>query len=197
LSTPAGGAKVMVTIESKLIGDFKIGDNINYNLEVLALLYDRFNSGNQQQRRLLCKPIIVLLASIVEAVLYDFHKRVKLFTIEGVQNLAAEAINHIRAAKIDDFAKYIDSAKKQKLFGEANIAFYERMHDVRRLRNRIHIQNEKNDHPRDERDVFTADKKVLAEQVLEKTLRVLASDFARDKDHVAAFRLPWNAHYPE
>ena len=66
----------MVTIESKFIGDFKIGDNINCNLEILALLYDRFNGGDQQQRRLLCKPIVVLLASIVEAVLYDFHKRV-------------------------------------------------------------------------------------------------------------------------
>jgi len=185
----------MVTIESKFIGDFKVGDNI-YNLELLALLYDCFSGGNQQQQRLLCKPIIVLLASIVEAVLYDFHKRVKLFTIEGVQNLAAEAINHIRATKIDDFAKYIDSAKKQKLFGKANAAFYERMHDIRRLRNRIHIHNDKNDPPRDERNAFTIDNKVLAEQVLEKTLRVLASDFARDKDHVAHFRLPWNAHFP-
>jgi hypothetical protein len=186
----------MVTIESKFIGDFKIGDNVNYNFEILALLYERFNSGNQQQRRLLCKPIIILLASILEAVLYDFHKRVKLFTIEGVQNLAADAINNIRAAKIDDFAKYIDSAKKQKLFGKANAAFYERMHDVRRIRNRIHIQNEKNELPRDDRDAFTPDQKVLAEQVVEKTLRVLASDFARDKDYVAAFKLPWNAHYP-
>jgi hypothetical protein len=187
----------MVKIKSKFIGDFKIGDNINYNLEILALLYDRFNNGDQKQRRLLCKPIIVLLASILEAALYDFHKRVRLFTFEGVQNLTVETINYIRASKIDDFEKYIESSKKQKLFGKSNEAFYERMHDVRRLRNRIHIQNKKNELPRDDRDVFTSPKKVLTEQVLEKTLRVLASDFARDKDYVAEFTLPWNAHYPE
>jgi hypothetical protein len=84
------GITPMVTIESKFIGDFKVGDNINYNLEVLAVLYNRFNNAGPAQRRLLCKPIIILLAAIVEAALYDFHKRVKFFTIEGAANLTAE-----------------------------------------------------------------------------------------------------------
>jgi hypothetical protein len=33
------GITPMVTIESKFIGDFKVGDNINYNLEVLASVW--------------------------------------------------------------------------------------------------------------------------------------------------------------
>lgn len=186
----------MIAIESKFIGDFKIGDNISYNLNVVEVLYDKFDDSEADDRRLLCKPIVMLLASVTEAVLYDFHKRVKTFTIEGVKNLTVDAIDHIRLAKIDDFAKYIDSARKQKLFGDADSAFYGRMHDVRNLRNRIHIQNEKKYLPRDEFNAFTLEAKILAEQVAEKTLKVLASNFARDHDHVAVFWLPWEAHFP-
>ena len=185
----------MVTVESSFIGDFKLGDNICHNLSIAEVLYDTFEQSDDHDRRLLCKPIIVLLASIVEAVLHDFHKPVKTFTIEGVKNLTADAIDYIRLAEIDDFAKYIDSAKKQKLFGEADKAFYERMHDVRKLRNRVHIQNEKKYTPRNEYDAFTPEAKLLTEQVLEKTLRTLAANFARDHDYVAEFVLPWNAHF--
>jgi hypothetical protein len=186
----------MITIESKFIGDFKLGDNICHNLNVAEVLYDKFEDSDADDRRLLCKPIIVLLASIVEAVLYDFHKRVKTLTIEGVKNLTADAIDYIRFAEIDDFAKYIDSARKQKLFGHADKALYERMHDVRKLRNRVHIQNEKKYVPRDEYDAFTLEAKLLTEQVVEKTLRTLATNFARDHDYVSEFVLPWNAHFP-
>jgi hypothetical protein len=59
----------MVTIESKFIGDFKLGDNICYNLNVAEVLFDKFEDSDADDRRLLCKPIIVLLASILEAVL--------------------------------------------------------------------------------------------------------------------------------
>jgi hypothetical protein len=186
----------MVTIESKFIGDFKLGDNINRNLEILELLYNQFDGSDDDDRRLLCKPIILLLASIVEAVLYDLHTRIKLFTREGVQNLTTSAINYIRLAKIDDFAKYIDSAKKHNLFDDADKSFYEQMHEIRRLRNRIHIQNEKKDLPRDEYQAFTTDKKRLTERVLEKTLLTLADKFSRDQDHVESFSLPWDTHFP-
>jgi len=185
----------MVTIQSKFIGDFKLGDNVCYNLDVVGVLYRRFNLAEGAERRLLCKPIIVLLASVVEAALYDFHKRVKLFTVEGVKNLTTETINYIRGAKIDDFAKYIDSAKRQKLFGSADDEFYEKMHDLRKLRNRIHIQNEKNAAPRDERNAFTPEAKRRAEQVVEKTLKTLSAKFSRDHDQVGDFILPWTAHF--
>jgi hypothetical protein len=66
----------MVIIQSKFIGDFVIGDNIVQNLKVLALLYEQFNNSNAMNRRLLCKPIIVSLGSIVEASLHDLHTRI-------------------------------------------------------------------------------------------------------------------------
>jgi hypothetical protein len=44
----------VVSIQSKFIGDFKIGDNIVYNLKVLALLYEQYNAAGAANRRLLC-----------------------------------------------------------------------------------------------------------------------------------------------
>jgi hypothetical protein len=189
--------QAMVTIQSKFIGDFKVGDNINHNLATLELLYRHYGNADERERRLLCKPIILLLVSIVEAVLHDLHTRIKTFTIEGVQNLATSAADYIRLKQIDEFQKYIASAKKHNLFDQVDSAFYEQMDELRRLRNRIHIQNTKNDFERNEYDAFNDDRKVLAKRVLEKTMRTMAKNFSRDHDHVEEFKLPWDAHFPD
>jgi hypothetical protein len=187
----------MVTIESKFIGDFKIGDNIVYNLNILALLYNQFNASDAEKRRLLCKPIIVSLGSIVEASLHDLHTRIRTFTIEGVRNVQLAAIEQIRnMEKLDDFGKYINAAKTHDLFDAADTAFYDDLGTLRKLRNRVHIQNTKRILERDEYQVYTPARKVLSERVTEKTLRTLATKFARDQDHVDQLRLPWNAHFP-
>jgi hypothetical protein len=69
----------MFSIESKFIGNFKLGDNIVHNLNVLDLLYRVYADEDNEGKRLLCKPIILLLVSIIEAVLYDLHDRIKFF----------------------------------------------------------------------------------------------------------------------
>jgi len=74
----------MITIESKFIGDFKIGDNINHNLKILEVMYKRYAEADDAEKRLLCKPIVVLLVSLIDAVFYDLHTRIKTFTREGV-----------------------------------------------------------------------------------------------------------------
>jgi hypothetical protein len=51
----------MFSIQSTFIGDFKLGDNIAYNLDVLEVLYERFEAADADEKRLLCKPITVLL----------------------------------------------------------------------------------------------------------------------------------------
>jgi len=186
----------MTIIESKFIGDFKLGDNINYNLDILDTLYVFFENAEDDEKGHLCKPIILLIASIIEAVLYDLHMRVKLFTAEGVRNLGAAIVDTIKLKKIDDFEKYIASARKHDLFDQADTEFYKRLDDLRRLRNRIHIQNNKKDFARDESAVFTIKRKKMAERALEKTLRTMAAKFARDHDYVKAFTLPWEAHFP-
>jgi hypothetical protein len=108
--------QMTVTIQSKFIGDFKLGDNINHNLDILALLYKQYNDGDDAQKRLLCKPIILLVVSIVDAVLHDLHWRVKTFTKEGVANILKSSIEHIRGLKkMDRFEKYIASARQHGL----------------------------------------------------------------------------------
>jgi hypothetical protein len=186
----------MVSIESKFMGNFKLGDNIVHNLNVLGLLYRVYAAENNEGKRLLCKPIILLLVSIIEGVLFDLHDRIKFFTIEGVKNIPLSVTQHIRLSRIDDLEKYIASAKKQNLFDEVDKQFYAHLDDLRRLRNRIHIQNVKKDFEPDEFNAFNQQRKILAERALEKTLRTMERKFARDKDHVAPFILPWEAHYP-
>lgn len=187
----------MFTISSSFIGSFKLGDNINHNLDVLALLYRHYEAAPPDERRLLCKPIILLLVSIIEAVLHDFHGRIKLFTIEGVKNLPGEVVAHIRFGKIDELGKYIASARKHDFFDLADTKFYDRLDELRRLRNRVHIQNTKNDFEPDDINAFNADRKRLAERALEKTLRTMAVKFARPHDHVRDFELPWPSHFPD
>jgi hypothetical protein len=63
-------------IKSKFIGNFKLGDNIVHNLNVLGLLYRVYANEDNDGKRLLCKPIILLLVSIIEAVLHDLHHRI-------------------------------------------------------------------------------------------------------------------------
>jgi hypothetical protein len=57
----------MFTVSSGFIGSFRLVDNINYNLSVLALLYHYYDREDENGKRLLRKPIIVLLVSIIEA----------------------------------------------------------------------------------------------------------------------------------
>ena len=62
----------METFSSGFIGNFKTGDNINYNLDILKLLYDCKKKLEAQEATKLNKPIIIFFATIVEAVLEDF-----------------------------------------------------------------------------------------------------------------------------
>ncbi len=67
----------MFTVSSHFIGSFKLGDNINHNLRIITLLYRYFEAGEETERELLCKPIILILVSITEAILHDFHFRIR------------------------------------------------------------------------------------------------------------------------
>jgi hypothetical protein len=111
-----------VIIQSKFIGDFKLGDNINHNLDILALLYKHHSVGDDTQRGLLCKPIILLLVSIIDAVLHDLHWRVKTFTKEGVANILKSSIEYIRSLKKMTSLKNISRAQKDTGLSSRRIA---------------------------------------------------------------------------
>ncbi|MDX3969273.1 MAG: hypothetical protein QHD01_22135 [Bradyrhizobium sp.] len=188
----------MVTINSNFIGNFKLGDNICFNLAVLKTLYDCRAAGNAQQRLHLQKPIIVLNTSIIEAVLCDFHDRVRTFTREGVANLAADVVAYIQGKQIDELEKYIASARKHDFFDQRDSAFYDSLDELRKLRNRVHIQNKKGHFEPDDQVAFNAARLVLSERALEVVLRTMARKFPRPQHNfVQPFELPWNAHFPQ
>jgi len=190
---------MMFTVHCNFIGDFKLGDNINYNLKSLSKLYTYYAKETQADRGYLRKPIILILVSVTEAVLHDFHGRIREFTWEGVKNIPGSVMTYIQElTKIDKFEQYIDSARKHDFFDVKDTVFYDDMHELRRLRNRIHIQNEKRDFEREEYNAFTERRKVQAERVLEVTLKTMSRKYARGPEYkyVADFELPWPEHFP-
>ena len=191
--------KKMFTVSAKFIGDFKLGDNINHNLRILAYLYQRQADPTDTDAWLLRKPIIVLIGSICEAVLHDLHLRMKLYTVEGVRGIASSVLAHVRGKKIDKFGAYIVSAKKHSLLGAPTEDIYDDLDQIRKLRNRVHIQNEKNHFEPNDSQAFSANRQLSAEKTLEKLIKLISENHPRPAHaggHVADFDLPWGEHFP-
>jgi hypothetical protein len=188
---------IMFTVSSCFMWNFKLGDNINHNLDVIKLLYNYFEGADADRRRLLCKPIILILVSIIEAILHDFHDRIQNTKREHIANVTKAVANYVRGKKIDELEKYIASAKKHKFFGLEDTNFYDRLQELRKIRNRIHIQNISNPLETDERGAFNEKRKKIAERVLEKTMKTMAEKFPRAKqyNYVRDFSLPWNPYF--
>lgn len=186
----------VVVIDSSFIGNFKLGDNINFNLSAAAALYAvRHSTTNGTHARALCKPICVTLISIIEALLHDLHRRVQVFTREGVKSIASGILAYIRAKQLDKMDHLIGSARKHNLLhAEAN--FYTELDELRQVRNRVHIQNSPPRLEPDEYQVFTPTMVVRAEIALERVMRALAEHYARPTHagHVEDFQLPWDTH---
>lgn len=124
--------------------------------------------------------------------------RITNHTIEGVRNIAQSVISMIRSKKIDEFEKYIASAKKHDFFDVKDSQLYEDLNTLRKLRNRIHIQNSKNHFEPDEKDVFNYNRQIIAEKVLEKVLKIMLEKYSRKQGvtgHVDDFELPWQEHF--
>ncbi|PIQ09528.1 MAG: hypothetical protein COW71_06200 [Ignavibacteriales bacterium CG18_big_fil_WC_8_21_14_2_50_31_20] len=189
----------MFAIKSDFICIFKIGDNIIHNLKILKFLYTTESNCTAEEKLLLYKPIIVTIASICEAILYDFYVRINDNTKEGISNLTKIIIDRIRSKKIDEFEKYIVSARKNELFGFKDLLFYTELDDLRKLRNRIHIQNRKKDFEPDEIVAFNYERKITAERILEQMMKTMAGKYSRPYSvtgYVENFILPWDEHLP-
>ena len=77
----------MLKVENNFAGSFKVSDHIEYNCKILNQLYEYFKSGTEEQKKYLCKPITVIIVSIIEAMLSDFIEiRVKYHTQEGMKS---------------------------------------------------------------------------------------------------------------
>ena len=185
----------MITISSNFMGSFKLGDNIVYNLAVLRELYAQQGAGNNSQKGLLRKPIILVIASVAEALLFDLYLRIEHYTTEGVPNIPDHVLEEIRAKTIDEFAKYIANAKSKSLL-RSDSRLYDDLDELRKLRNRIHIQNTKGHFEPDDPAAFNADRQIAAERALETLMKIMERDYARVgiEGFVDDFVLPWRSH---
>ncbi len=175
---------------ANFIDVFKIGDNINFNLRILRVLYEIYESSPAGS--LLIKPIVILNTSITEAILFDFiENRIK--KANKTEKLFEYLIETLLKKKIDKFEHYIAQAKKYDFFEMKDTNFYEAMDSLRKKRNRIHIQNTKQEKPVDESEVFDSKVKILSEKVLEKIINTLVLKYPRRTEYhgyVSDFKLP-------
>lgn len=189
----------MQTIDSHFIGNFKDGDNICYNLEVINALYTAYRD-TQTDNEYFRKPIILFLVAIVEAALDDLFYKIRKYTNEGVPNIPNDQILQIRSnpSFYRKFEAQIRFIRRNDLFELGETNFYSVLDDLRKIRNRLHIQNNYRDSPFDERHVFTESRLLQAEKVCEYTLKHMSAKHPRQitaRNYVDDFTLPWNAHF--
>jgi len=193
----------MFNVNSGFIGDFKTGDNINYNLAILKALYDCQKNKCSPNPELLCKPITITITSVIEALLHDLIFRIQENTQEGVKAVAAQVLKDVRSKKLDKLETYIAAMKKHDLLVASGTDLYEKLNELRIARNRIHIQNVRKKNvkqilDRDEKNVFTQDRQIEAEQVLEKIVKHVSDKHTRPthaKGFVNTFKIPWDEHF--
>jgi len=163
-----------------------MGDNIRYNLEVLEALY-------QNKDIVLVKPKIVIQVSLIEACLYDFTFRIRTLTTE-FQYLEASIREKIRGRsnyKAYKLEPMIERCRKH-LIMQQNDAFWDAFDELRKLRNRTHIQNQHNNWPPDERDGFTIENLNKAETSVDDFFKWMQCEYPRPP-HIQSFDLkfPW------
>ena len=169
---------------------FKKGDNIIYNLEVAWELYEAI--ARSADKRKYNKPITVILVSIIECILDDFTYRIRGHVNDTVPNMSQSDIDMFRTRKYDKLEHYIAASKRFNLFNQPT-GFYDSMDELRKARNRIHIQNSKNQLAADEYNVFTDALLVKAQQALEVVLATMIVKFPRNRRTVLpnSVPLPW------
>lgn len=184
----------MQTINSNFILRFKLGDNVVYNLKIAKKLYE---CNEKCEDKLLNKPIILINVSIIEAIMHDFIEKIKILTIEGV-NLPDVTINYIRdLQKTDKFQLLIDQFEKHNFVEVKGFNLIENLKKLSTIRNRIHIQNEKQKLERDDIDAFSKERLIISEKVLEIMMKVMSEKYPRNIEAVDKFSLPFREHFEE
>lgn len=154
------------------IWEFKIGDNIKYNLNVLYELIDDYNTSKKNYG----KPISVIAVSVIEAIMIDFIYRLYHGTshfpaclsneenniktkLQGetikssVEVVEGQKFEYIKLKNFN-FNSMIDVFSELKLFGDKD-NIYKILQELAHFRNRVHINNYFNNFEKDENVTFS------------------------------------------
>lgn len=188
--SPAQRNQLTEAITGTFIWSFKKGDNIIYNLEIVWELYEA--KARSTDKRKYNKPIIVILVSIIECILDDFAYRIRGHVNDTVPNISQPDIAEFRTKKYDKLEHYIAASKKFNLFNKPD-SFYVLMDELRQARNRVHIQNSKNQLNADEYNVFTDALLTKAQLVFKIVLNTMIVKYPRHGRTIAlhSITLPW------
>jgi len=190
-------------IIGSFIWTFKKGDNIEYNLEILSTLY-KARGIARNTKQYFIKPIIIILAAIIECILDDFVIRIQMRGSDPLPNLTEKQIadfkykskGQVQRIKImEKFDHYIKISERHDIF-DRGVRFYEALNLLKDIRNRIHIQNRKNVLDKNEFNVFTEINLIKAEKVFEIIIETMFNKFPRRdiselEFNVSDFPYPW------
>jgi hypothetical protein len=165
-------------IPCNFAGDFKVGDNLVFNCNLLREL-NEVNKGGMFN-----KPIVLQIGSMLEAALGEIIYRAQYFNREGVPNISEADRLAIANKTIDKFNSIIDVMKKYKVLDALGGEIYDDLHKLRKYRNKIHIQE---DIPiegvsRDEVNAFSDTIRTWAIGLNKRVLLHLSQQFARPKE---------------
>lgn len=188
--TPAQRDQLAEAITGTFMWSFKKGDNIVYNMEIVWELYNA--KATSSDKRKYNKPILVTLVSIIECILDDFSHRIVGHVNDQVPNISQADIAKFSTRKYDKLEHYIAASKKFNLFSKP-ASFYDLLDELRKARNRVHIQNSKNQLAADEYNVFTDALLVKTQHAFEIVLSTMIVKFPRGSKIVApnSVPLPW------
>jgi hypothetical protein len=134
-----------------IFGDFKVGDNVRYNSSILKNLILANKDG------IFNKMILIQSVSIIEASLGQIIYRAANFNIEGVPGVTKAEQSEISGKKVDKLNTIIQIMKKYKILDKMGNNVYEKLHEFRKYRNKVHISDkiEISDISRDEHEIFS------------------------------------------
>ena len=168
-------------------------DNVNYNFEIVEILYKaKSQNGNDL---LFNKPITILLVAMIECMLEDFMVRIKTHSSEVIPNLVQSVVAAIRGKQLDKFGHVIVQVEKHNLLRVASgDTIYAELEFLRKVRNRMHIQEMDGGLDKDEYQIFTDLTRKKAERAFERTCEVLCNIHPRWGSAplpMADFPRPW------
>lgn len=174
--------------------DFLRKNNVNYNFKIIETLVSCQNLGKDKIH--FYKPIYLLLASIIECTLFDFLLRIKIATNEKIPNLDSNIKESIKNKNIPNkLHNFNEVCKKYNLLEDH---MYGAIEKIANIRNRIHIQNQDEEKPTKEWELWSNDRVKECGNLLKEMYLLLMDKHPRpDCRHTnppnSNFPEPWNS----